>query len=85
VKADASRPRTVWSRGCDELGVGTDCNAPGLSATLLGQELDARREQLRVTLPIRRVVGSAEIAALAVELMSNPAVTGATFDSDGGQ
>jgi NAD(P)-dependent dehydrogenase (short-subunit alcohol dehydrogenase family) len=64
--------------------------APGfvdtpLSASLLGQELDARREQLRVTLPTRRVVGPAEIAALAVELMSNSAVTGATFDIDGGQ
>ena len=45
----------------------------------------ARREQLRATLPIRRVVGPAEIAALAVELMSNNAVTGATFDIDGGQ
>jgi NAD(P)-dependent dehydrogenase (short-subunit alcohol dehydrogenase family) len=64
--------------------------APGfvdtpLSASLLGRELDARREQLRATLPIRRVVGPAEIAALAVELMSNNAVTGATFDIDGGQ
>jgi NAD(P)-dependent dehydrogenase (short-subunit alcohol dehydrogenase family) len=64
--------------------------APGfvdtpLSASLLGQELDARREQLRAILPIRRVVGPAEIAALAVELMSNTAVTGATFDIDGGQ
>ena len=29
-----------------------------LSAALLGDELDARREQLRTTLPIRRVVGT---------------------------
>src|SRR4051794_23416153 len=29
----------------------------GLSASLLGDQLDARREQLRSTLPIRRVVG----------------------------
>ena len=56
-----------------------------LSATLLGDELDARREQLRTTLPIRRVVGPADIAALAVHLMTNTAVTGATFDIDGGQ
>jgi NAD(P)-dependent dehydrogenase (short-subunit alcohol dehydrogenase family) len=56
-----------------------------LSARLLGDELDARREQLRTTLPIRRVVGPADIAALAVHLMSNTAVTGATFDIDGGQ
>ena len=56
-----------------------------LSATLLGDQLDARREQLRSTLPIRRVVGPADVAALAVHLMANTAVTGATFDIDGGQ
>ena len=56
-----------------------------LSAALLGDQLDARREQLRDTLPIRRVVGPADIAALAVHLMTNTAVTGATFDIDGGQ
>ena len=56
-----------------------------LSASLLGDQLDARREQLRRTLPIRRVVGPADIAALAVHLMANTAVTGATYDIDGGQ
>jgi NAD(P)-dependent dehydrogenase (short-subunit alcohol dehydrogenase family) len=56
-----------------------------LSASLLGDQLAARREQLRATLPIRRVVGPADIAALAVHLMTNTAVTGATFDIDGGQ
>jgi NAD(P)-dependent dehydrogenase (short-subunit alcohol dehydrogenase family) len=56
-----------------------------LSARLLGDELDARREQLRTTLPIRRVVGPADVAALAVHLMTNTAVTGATYDIDGGQ
>ena len=56
-----------------------------LSATMLGDQLEARREQLRSTLPIRRVVGPADIAALAVHLMANTAVTGATFDIDGGQ
>ena len=56
-----------------------------LSAALLGGQLDARREQLRATLPIRRVVGPADIAALAVHLMTNTAITGATFDIDGGQ
>jgi NAD(P)-dependent dehydrogenase (short-subunit alcohol dehydrogenase family) len=56
-----------------------------LSAVLLGDQLDARREQLRTTLPIRRVVGPADIAALAVHLMTNTAVTGATYDIDGGQ
>ena len=56
-----------------------------LSASLLGDQLDARREQLRTTLPIQRVVGPADIAALAIHLMTNTAVTGATFDIDGGQ
>lgn len=56
-----------------------------LSGALLGDQLDARREELRRTLPIRRVVGPADIAALAVHLMTNRAVTGATFDIDGGQ
>ena len=36
------------------------------------------------TLPIGRVVGPADIAALAVHLMSNAALTGATYDIDGG-
>jgi len=56
-----------------------------LSATLLGDQLDKRREQLRTTLPIRRVVGAADVAALAVHIMTNTALTGATFDIDGGQ
>ena len=56
-----------------------------LSAALLGEQLDARRTQLRETLPIGRVVGSEDIAALAVHLMTNTALTGATYDIDGGQ
>src|SRR5262245_37606519 len=56
-----------------------------LSAAILGDQLDARREQLRATLPIGRVVGPADVAALAVHLMTNTAVTGATYDIDGGQ
>ena len=56
-----------------------------LSASLLGDQLDARREQLRATLPIRRVVGPEDVAALAVHLMTNTALTGATYDIDGGQ
>ena len=56
-----------------------------LSAALLADQLDARREQLRTTLPIGRVVGPGDIAALAIHLMTNTAVTGATFDIDGGQ
>ena len=56
-----------------------------LSATLLGDGLDKRRAELRSTLPIGRVVGPADIAALAVHLMTNTAITGATYDIDGGQ
>jgi NAD(P)-dependent dehydrogenase (short-subunit alcohol dehydrogenase family) len=47
--------------------------------------VEARREELRATLPIRRVVGPADVAALAVHLMINTAITGATYDIDGGQ
>jgi NAD(P)-dependent dehydrogenase (short-subunit alcohol dehydrogenase family) len=56
-----------------------------LSAAFLGDRLDERRDQLRSTLPIGRVVGSSDIAALAVHLMTNTAITGATLDIDGGQ
>ena len=56
-----------------------------LSATILGDQLDGRREQLAGSLPIRRVVGPADVAALAVHLMVNTAITGATLDIDGGQ
>jgi NAD(P)-dependent dehydrogenase (short-subunit alcohol dehydrogenase family) len=56
-----------------------------LSASLLGDGLDARRDELRTTLPIGRVVGSADVAALAVHIMTNTALTGATYDIDGGQ
>ena len=37
------------------------------------------------TLPIGRVVGPADVAALAVHIMVNTALTGATYDIDGGQ
>ncbi len=56
-----------------------------LSAELLGDGLEARRDQLRTTLPIGRVVGPADVAALAIHLMTNTALTGATYDIDGGQ
>jgi NAD(P)-dependent dehydrogenase (short-subunit alcohol dehydrogenase family) len=56
-----------------------------LSARLLGADLDARRQQLAETLPIRRVVTAADVAALALHLMTNSALTGATYDVDGGQ
>jgi len=56
-----------------------------LSAELLGDQLEKRRNQLRTTLPIGRVVGPADVAALAVHIMTNTAITGATYDIDGGQ
>jgi NAD(P)-dependent dehydrogenase (short-subunit alcohol dehydrogenase family) len=56
-----------------------------LSAALLGEELDNRRNELRETLPIRRVVTPGDVAALAVHIMTNTALTGATYDIDGGQ
>ena len=59
-------------------------DTPG-SASRLGDRLDARRDELGALLPIRRVIGPADIAALAVHLMTNTAVTGATFEVDGGQ
>ena len=64
--------------------------APGfvdtsLSAAVLGDGLDERRSELRSTLPIGRVVGPADVAALAVHIMANTALTGATYDIDGGQ
>jgi len=56
-----------------------------LAAEILGDRIDVRREELRRTLPIRRVIGAGDVAALGVHLMTNTAVTGATFDIDGGQ
>src|SRR5579864_1045222 len=56
-----------------------------LSAELLGDQLENRRNQLRTTLPIGRVIVPADVAALAVHVMTNTALTGATYDIDGGQ
>ena len=57
-----------------------------LSASYFSSEgLEARRDELRATLPIGRVVGPADVAALAVHIMANTALTGATYDIDGGQ
>src|SRR5206468_2544978 len=45
-----------------------------LSATLLGDDLGRRRRQLQETLPMGRVVGPADVAALAVHIMTNTAI-----------
>jgi NAD(P)-dependent dehydrogenase (short-subunit alcohol dehydrogenase family) len=86
----AAKPALVRALAVELAPVRVNLIAPGfvdtpLSASILGDQLDARREQLRKTLPIRRVVGPADIAALAVHLMTNTAITGATYDIDGGQ
>jgi NAD(P)-dependent dehydrogenase (short-subunit alcohol dehydrogenase family) len=86
----AATPALVENLAVEIAPIRVNLVAPGfvdtaLSASLLGEGLDARREQLRDTLPIGRVVGPADVAALAVHLMTNTAVTGATYDIDGGQ
>ncbi len=86
----AATPSLIKSLALELAPVRVNLIAPGfvdtpLSAWLLGDKLEARREQLRRTLPIRRVVTPADIAALAVHLMTNTAITGATYDIDGGQ
>jgi len=59
-------------------------DTPG-SAIPLGDRRRERRDHLESVLPIGRAVGPADVAALAVHLMTNTAVTGATFEVDGGQ
>jgi NAD(P)-dependent dehydrogenase (short-subunit alcohol dehydrogenase family) len=86
----AAMPALTRSLALELAPIRVNLIAPGfvdtpLSAAILGDGLDARRKQLRATLPIRRVVAPADVAALAVDLMLNTAVTGATFDIDGGQ
>jgi NAD(P)-dependent dehydrogenase (short-subunit alcohol dehydrogenase family) len=86
----AALPALIASLGVELAPIRANLIAPGfvdtpLSASLLGDQLDARRAELRATLPIGRVVGPADVAALAVHLMTNTALTGATYDIDGGQ
>ena len=86
----AGLPAMVKSLALELAPVRVNLLAPGfvdtpLSASILGDQLEQRREQLRTTLPIGRVVGPADVAALAVHVMTNTAITGATLDVDGGQ
>ncbi len=48
----------------------TGSENPRLTARLLGEKIEDRRNQLRTTLPIRRVVEPADVAALAVHTMT---------------
>jgi NAD(P)-dependent dehydrogenase (short-subunit alcohol dehydrogenase family) len=86
----AALPALARSLALELAPIRVNVIAPGfvdtpLSSALLGDALDIRREQLRSTLPIRRVVSPEDVAELAVDLMTNTAITGATFDIDGGQ
>jgi NAD(P)-dependent dehydrogenase (short-subunit alcohol dehydrogenase family) len=56
-----------------------------MTGSLLGDQLVKRRSELRAALPIGRVVTAADVAALAVHVMTNTALTGATYGIDGGQ
>ncbi|MFC8439500.1 SDR family oxidoreductase [Streptomyces erythrogriseus] len=86
----AALPALTSSLAVELAPVRVNLVAPGfvdtpLSASLLGDRLEERRERLRATLPIRRVVGPDDVAAVILHLMVNEAVTGATYDVDGGQ
>jgi pyruvate/2-oxoglutarate dehydrogenase complex dihydrolipoamide dehydrogenase (E3) component len=59
--------------------------ARGLRVAIVELELVGGRNELRATLPIGRVVGRADVGALAVYIMGNTALTGATYDIDGGE
>lgn len=83
-------PAMIASLALEIAPVRVNLIAPGfvdtpLSASLLGDQLEERREELRTKLPIGRVIGPEDVAALAVHVMANTALTGATFDVDGGQ
>jgi NAD(P)-dependent dehydrogenase (short-subunit alcohol dehydrogenase family) len=86
----AAMPALVANLALELAPIRVNLIAPGfvdtpLSARLLGDDLEARRQELREKLPIGRVVGPEDVAALAVHLMTNTALTGATYDIDGGQ
>jgi NAD(P)-dependent dehydrogenase (short-subunit alcohol dehydrogenase family) len=88
--ATAALPPFAAALALEVAPVRVNLIAPGfvdtpLSASLLGDQLEARRSQLRAELPIGRVVGPADVAALAVHIMINTALTGAVYDIDGGQ
>ena len=49
------------------------------------RKAEERGQSLGTTLPIGRAVGPADVAALAVHIMTNTALTSATYDIGGGK
>ena len=86
----AALPRLVANLALELAPIRVNVVAAGfvdtpLSASILAISSSSAASELRSTLPIGRVVGPADVAALAVHLMTNTALTGATYDVDGGQ
>ncbi|WP_138735109.1 SDR family oxidoreductase [Modestobacter excelsi] len=78
----ASLAREVAPIRVNLIGAGLAVDRP-LSARLLGATLDQHLSDPGATLAVARVVRPADVARLAVHLMC-AAVTGATYDVDGG-
>ena len=83
----AAMPALARSLAFELAPIRVNVIAPGFVDTrppvsLLG---DGRGEQLRPDLPARSVVTPEDVAALAIDVMTNAGVTGATFEIDGGQ
>lgn len=73
------RPRgTLLFTGCTAVGLSLGAALPAVT-NALAREL----APVRANLIVAGVVDSADVAALAVHLMSNTAVTGATFEVEG--
>ena len=86
----AAMPALARSLALELAPVRVNVIAPGfvdtsLSASILGAGLDARREQLRASPAHKASRRPGDVATLALDLMTNTAITGATFDIDGGQ
>jgi NAD(P)-dependent dehydrogenase (short-subunit alcohol dehydrogenase family) len=86
----AALPAMTKSLALEIAPVRVNLIAAGLTATpplasTPGDRTGRRRQQLHTTLPAVRVADPADIAALAVHLMTNTAVTGATIDIGGAQ
>jgi NAD(P)-dependent dehydrogenase (short-subunit alcohol dehydrogenase family) len=88
--AAAALPVITANAALELAPIRVNCVAAGyvdtpLSARILGTDLARRRAELAATLPIRRVIEPEDMARAIVHLMTSSAVTGTTFDVDGGQ